>query len=158
MKKMFNKLSMVALSAAMVMFVALTGCNGKKGNVSSSNSYVGEEVAREATSSNTEALVEDDSETSSREQIDTFLKDYEKFVEKTENAAAEGKLSSILSLQAEAATLIEKSEKLEDMSDWNSDDSEKYLRLTNRYTEAMLRLSNSIDSMDSMDSLLNGLL
>lgn len=158
MKKMFSKLSMVALFAAMVMFVVLTGCNGKKGNVSSSTSYASADVTRDTSSSNTETSVEDDSAMSSREQIDAFLKDYEKFVEKAEEAAAEGKLSSIMSLQAEAVKLAEKSEELEDMSDWNGDDSEKYLRLTNRYTEAMLRLSNSIDSMDSMDNLLDGLL
>lgn len=168
MKKMFNKLSMVALFAAMVMFVVLTGCNDKKGNVSSSNtkasanSYSGADLTGDTSSSNTEASAEDDSAMSSRDQIDAFLKDYEKFVEKAEEAAAEGKLSSVMSLQAEAVKLAEKSEELEDMSEWNGDDSEKYLRLTNRYTEAMLRLSNSIDSiidsMDSMDDLLDGLL
>lgn len=157
MKKMFSNLTKVALFATMVMFVVLTGCNGKK-KVSSSTSYASADVTRDTSSSNTETSVEDDSAMSSREQIDAFLKDYEKFVEKAEDAAAEGKLSSIMSLQAEAVKLAEKSEELEDMSDWNGDDSEKYLRLTNRYTEAMLRLSNSIDSMDSMDDLLDGLL
>lgn len=157
MKKMFGNLTKVALFATMVMFVVLTGCNGKK-KVSSSNSYASVDVARDTSSSNTETSVEDDYAMNSREQIDVFLKDYEKFVEKAEDAAAEGKLSSIMSLQAEAVKLAEKSEELEDMSDWNGDDSEKYLRLTNRYTEAMLRLSNSIDSMDSMDNLLDGLL
>ena len=157
MKKMFGNLTKVALFATMVMFVVLTGCNGKK-KVSSSNSYASVDVARDTSSSNTETSVEDDYAMNSREQIDAFLKDYEKFVEKAEDAAAEGKLSSIMSLQAEAVKLAEKSEELEDMSDWNGDDSEKYLRLTNRYTEAMLRLSNSIDSMDSMDNLLDGLL
>lgn len=158
MKKMFGKLSMVALFAAMVMFVVLTGCDDKKRKVSSSNSYASTDLARENSSSNTEVSAETDFAASSRDQIDAFLKDYEKFVEKAENAATEGKLSSILSLQAEAVKLVEKSEELEDTSDWNGDDSEKYLKLTNRYTEAMLKLSNSIDSMDSMDNLLDGLL
>ena len=95
-----------------------------------------------------------------RKQIDTFLKDYEKFVEKVEIAAKEGKLSSVMSLQTEALKLVEKATELEGTSGWSVNDAEKYLKLTDRYTEAMFKMTNSTDSTESMglfDSLLNGL-
>ncbi len=80
----------------------------------------------------------------SRKQIDTFLKDYENFVVKTEKAADKGDLSSLMSLQTESLKLLEKADNLKDTSDWNGKDSEKYLKLTNRYNEAVMKLTNSL--------------
>ncbi|MBP3710408.1 MAG: hypothetical protein J6I73_08425 [Treponema sp.] len=80
----------------------------------------------------------------SRKQIDTFLADYEKIVVKAEKAAENGTMLSLISLQAEAAKLVEKSDKLKDMSDWTEADSVKYLKLTERYMTAITKLSGSL--------------
>lgn len=126
------KKTMFAVCAALVMAVAFTSCSGKKG---------------EDSSSKTEAS----STASSRKQIDAFFKDYGKFIEKAENAAKKGNISSLMSLEAEAVKLAEKSEDLQDVSDWTLEDSENLLKLTTRYSEAILKLSNS--AMNSLDSL-----
>lgn len=95
----------------------------------------------------------------SRKQIDSFFNDYEKFVEKVEKTAKEKKMSSLTSLETEAVKFAEKSDKFRNMSDWNIDDSEKLLKLTSRYTDAILKLSGATDSSSDglFDSLLNGL-
>ena len=133
------KKTMFAVCAALVMAVAFTSCSGKKGEASSSKTDV--------SSPKTEAS----STASSRKQIDAFFKDYEKFIEQAENAAKKGNISSLVSLEAEAVKLAEKSEDLQDVSDWTLEDSENLLKLTTRYSEAILKLSNS--AMDSLDSL-----
>ena len=84
-------------------------------------------------------------ESKSRKEIDKFLKSYEKTVVAAEKAAKSNNMSSLLKLQGEAIKLAEE---LEDSSDWTMKDSEKYLELTNRYTEAMMSLSNSTPSLD----------
>ena len=133
------KKTMFAVCAALVMAVAFTSCSGKKGEASSSKTDV--------SSPKTEAS----STASSRKQIDAFFKDYEKFIEKAENAAKKGNISSLVSLEAEAVKLAEKSEDLQDVSDWTLEDSENLLKLTARYSEVILKLSSS--AMDSLDSL-----
>lgn len=77
---------------------------------------------------------------SSRKQIDQFLADYEKVVVKTEEAAKKSDLNAILTLQTEAAAFAEKSQQFQDASAWTVADSDKYLKLTNRYTEAVSKL------------------
>ena len=123
MKKMVK----VAAIAAMVLAVALTGCNGKKG---------------EAVSQNTEASAKSDPATVSRKQIDAFFKDYEKFVKKAEDAAKKGKRSSLESLEKEASKLGEKFEAFSDASEWEASDTMKLLTLAARYSEATSKLSD----------------
>lgn len=87
-------------------------------------------------------------ESKSRKEIDKFLKSYEKTVVAAEKAAKSNNMSSLLKLQEEALKLTEEVEDFEDSSAWTMKDSEKYLELTNRYTEAMMSLSNSTPSLD----------
>ena len=87
-------------------------------------------------------------ESKSRKEIDNFLKSYEKTVVAAEKAAKSNNMSSLLKLQGEALKLAKDLEDFEDSSAWTMKDSEKYLELTNRYTEAMMALSNSTPSFD----------
>lgn len=124
-----KKIAKAAAIAAMVLSVALTGCNGKKG---------------EAASQNTEASAKSNSAAVSRKQIDALLKDYEKFVKKAEDAAKKGKRSSLESLEKEASKLGEKFEAFSDASegDWEASDTMKLLTLAARYSDAMSKLSD----------------
>lgn len=124
-----KKMAKAAAIAAMVLAVALTGCNGKKG---------------EAASQNTDASAKSDSATVSRKQIDAFFKDYEKFVKKAEDAAKKGKRSSLESLEKEASKLGEKFQEFSDASEseWEASDTMKLLTLSARYSEATSKLSD----------------
>lgn len=124
-----KKMAKAAAIAAMVLSVALTGCNGKKG---------------EAASQSTEASAKSDSAAVSRKQIDAFLKDYEKLVKKAEDAAKKGKRSSLEALEKEANKLGEKFEAFSDASEseWEVSDSMKILTLGARYSDAMSKLSD----------------
>ena len=84
----------------------------------------------------------------SKNEYDKTLKSYEKTVVAIEKAAKSNNMSSLLKLQGEALKLTEDLEDFEDSSAWTMKDSEKYLELTNRYTKAMMTLSNSTPSLD----------
>lgn len=85
-------------------------------------------------------------ESKSRKQIDKFLDDYEKVVVKAEKAAKKNDMSSLMSLSLEASEFAEKADDFEDADAWNTGDSKRYLELTNRYNDAITKISNSIDS------------
>ena len=85
-------------------------------------------------------------ESKSRKQIDKFLDDYEKVVVKAEKAAKKNDMSSLMSLSLEASEFAEKADDFEDADAWNTSDSKRYLELTNRYNDAITKISNSIDS------------
>ncbi len=123
MKKMVK----VAAIAAMVLSVALTGCNGKKG---------------EASSSSTEVSEESNSPAASRKQINAFLKDYEKFVKKAEKAAEKGDKSSFESLSEEQNKFNERFSELGSGSagDWNESDGTKIFELGLRCAGALSKL------------------
>ncbi|MCR4580827.1 MAG: hypothetical protein K5681_10830, partial [Treponema sp.] len=91
-----------------------------------------------------------------RQAIDSFFKEYEVFVTKAEKAADSGKLSDLTKLSLEAVKFTEKIEELEDVDEWTLADSKKYLDLSNRYSKAALKLSESSSNMlDDYSSLLD---
>ena len=51
-----------------------------------------------------------------------------------------------MSLSLEASEFAEKADDFEDADAWNTADSKRYLELTNRYNDAITKISNSIDS------------
>lgn len=114
MKKMVK----VAALAAMVLSVALAGCNGKKG---------------EAAPQNTEASAKSDSAAVSRKQIDAFLKDYEKLVKKAEKMAKKGeKWASDVLLVKEAEELAAMYDVIVSSNEWNDSDQTKLNKLDDR--------------------------
>lgn len=125
MKKMVK----VAALAAMVLSVALTGCNGKKG---------------EAAPQNTEASAESDSAAVSRKQIDAFFKDFEKLAKKMEKMAKKAKemekkgekitpdALGAASLEKEAEELGAMYDVLRYSNEWNDSDETKLNEIINR--------------------------
>lgn len=83
-----------------------------------------------------------------RKEIDKFMKSYEEVVVQAEKAAKSNKMTDLLKVQAKALKMSDDLEKVQGFDEWTTKDYEKYLDLTNRYTKAMLSLSNSADSMD----------
>ncbi len=84
-------------------------------------------------------------EKDSRSQINLFMKEYEKFVVKAEKEAEKGDMAALMNLNAEASKFAEKTSGLNDTSDWNMADAQKYQTLTNRYNDALTKFSNSLN-------------
>jgi type II secretory pathway pseudopilin PulG len=78
-----------------------------------------------------------------RTEIDKFLKSYEEVVVAAEKAAKSNKITDLITVQQKALKLSEQVQKIQGYDEWTAKDSEKYLVLTNRYTEAVTALSNS---------------
>lgn len=75
----------------------------------------------------------------SRKQIDSFMKEYEKFVVKVEKMNPNDTMA-LMSLNVDAAKLSKKADELQDTSDWNDNDTIKYTELSNRYAKALSKL------------------
>lgn len=93
-----------------------------------------------------------------RKAIDDFFKEYEAFVVKAEKAAESNKISDLTNLSLESVKLAEACDKIDDTDAWTLDDSAKYLKLTNRYSAAVSKLSEATTSTavttDDYDALL----
>ena len=72
-----------------------------------------------------------------------FLAEYEKLVAKAEKAAKKNDMKSLMDLSVAAADFAEKVEDLSLEDNWTTADAEKYLDLTNRYTAAVSKMSDS---------------
>lgn len=93
-----------------------------------------------------------------RKAIDDFFLEYEAFVVKAEKAAESNKISDLTNLSLESVKLAEACDKIDDTDAWTLDDSAKYLKLTNRYSAAVSKLSEATTSTavttDDYDALL----
>jgi DNA-binding transcriptional regulator GbsR (MarR family) len=78
-----------------------------------------------------------------RTEINKFLKAYEDVVVAAEKAAKSNKIADLIKVQEKALKLTEQAEKIQNYEEWTTKDSEQYLKLTNRYAEAMTALTNT---------------
>ena len=83
----------------------------------------------------------------SKNDVATFLKEYETFVVATEKAATKNDLASLSNMSIKAAEFSEKVGKLQaDSSAWTVADLQKYNALAQRYTTAVSKMYGTSSS------------
>lgn len=88
-----------------------------------------------------------------RQDVDSFLKTYEAFVISCEKAAKSGDIMSLIDMASKGDELDKKQKKIQKSKHWTKKDDEKMLALTVRFAAAMEKMSNSTQSLDSLNSL-----
>lgn len=80
---------------------------------------------------------------SQRAAIDEYLKSYENIVMEAEKAAKKNKMADLLNVQDKVLETIDEAQKVQSFDEWTTDDSIKYLDLSNRYTSAISKIYSS---------------
>lgn len=82
-----------------------------------------------------------------REKISQFLKTYEELIVDVEKLAEKNSVNEFLKFQQKYVELSEKLTEMQTMEQWTLEDSQKFLKLTDRYTKAVEKL-NGTSSVD----------
>ena len=88
----------------------------------------------------------------SRVAIDNLLKEYENVVVKVESMGSNYNLADFLALQQKITAMNEQANKIQTISVWTLDDTQKYLALTQRYSDACAKLQNATMTVTPTDA------